>query len=157
MNGTISRPSVASLFVVPLAQSNSLSTATGFVVQRGGSSYLVTNWHVVAGRNPVTGTNLHPSGAWPEQLVIFHNVAGQLGAWQGCTEDLRDEDGPLWYEHPTEGRRVDVVALRLPDTTHVELYPHELEGGPDILAGTAQQVSIVGFPFGRTGGGAFAI
>ncbi len=157
MPGTIARPSVASLFLVTLCNGVDVSTATGFVVERSGSAYLITNYHVLAARNPVTGANLHSSAAWPDEVVILHNLANELGSWCGEREPLRDTRGPRWLVHPTQQQRVDVVALPLTKTAGYELYSHALEGGPDLALGVAQQLSIVGFPFGRTGGGAFGI
>lgn len=47
-----------------------VATATGFFWRRNGQSYLVTNWHVVSGRNSFTG-KLTPSGYVPEQIRFF--------------------------------------------------------------------------------------
>lgn len=53
---------------------------------------------------------------------------------------------------------MDVVALRLQHTSGVELHPYDLTGAaPALKIGPADGVSVVGFPFGITGGGAFAI
>jgi len=52
---------------------------------------------------------------------------------------------------------VDVVALPLTQLDGVDVYAHSLEPGPDVAVGVSRPVSIVGFPFGRTGGGAFGI
>ena len=49
---------------------------------RGGSVFLVTNYHVLATRSPVDGANLHPAGAWPDEVAIVHNVEGKIGTWQ---------------------------------------------------------------------------
>jgi hypothetical protein len=156
---TIAWPSVASLLVGTRARGNELATATGFVVADANGQYLITNWHVVAGRNPITGANLDRSGAWPDEIAIVHNVVGRLGHWQPRIEPLRDDEGAaLWYEHPIHGRAVDVVALPLTNLDDVEIYAHELSGAADEFAlGVSQGLSIVGFPFGMTGGGAFAI
>lgn len=156
MPSMIARPSVASLYLVTLAKGLDLGTATGFLVERSGATYLITNYHVLAARSP-GGVNLLRSGAWPDEVAILHNVAGQLGSWQAEREPVRDGDGPLWLVHPALGRRADVVALPLTKLAGHDLHPHGLDGGPDILLGVTQQVSIIGFPFGRTGGGAFGI
>lgn len=47
-----------------------VGTATGFFWQRGGQSYLVTNWHVVSGRNSFT-RQLNPSGYVPERIRFY--------------------------------------------------------------------------------------
>jgi len=139
-----------------MANENQLSTATAFVVEHNGP-HLITNYHVVAARNPITGDNLHPSGAWPDEVIVLHNVAGQLGAWQPRKEPVRNAAGPLWLEHPTHGRRVDVVALPLTQLSGVKLHAHSLDKGVDLAIGVAQGVSIIGFPFGQTGGGLLGV
>jgi len=158
-SASVARPSVASLLVSPVANAIALGTATGFVVRWKETSYLITNWHVVSGRDPHTNQPLHPSGAVPDSLSTIHNLRGRLGQWKEVAEPLRDRDGrPLWREHPDFGHRVDVVALPLSQLEEVELYPHDpWAREPDIAAGVAEGVFIVGFPFGLTGGGALAI
>jgi hypothetical protein len=155
----IHEQSLRSLLLVARANENELSTATGFVVLHGGRHYLVTNWHAAAGRNPLDGAPMSLTGAVPDDLAVVHNVAGQLGQWAPKFEPLYDDSGdPLWLEHPAHGRKVDVVALPLTQTNGVDLYAYEL-GDPAqlILLRPAGGVSIIGFPFGMTGGGAIGI
>jgi len=155
----IREQSVKSLLVAGRVNRKELSTATAFVVVHGGDNYLVTNWHVVAGRHPHDGRALHSSGAVPDELSVLHNVAGKLGEWRASIEPLYDEDDdPLWFEHPTHGRAVDVVALPLTKTRGVQLYPYDPSNpGPSIVYGPSEALSIIGFPFGMTGGGALGI
>jgi hypothetical protein len=89
----------------------------------------------------------------------MHNVAGRLGEWQPRIEPLYDDRGnPLWLEHPVHGRRVDVVALPITDTRGIQLYPYDPSNpGPSIVYGPSDPLSIIGFPFGITGGGALGI
>ena len=82
-----------------------LSSGTGFVYERGNESYLVTNWHVVAGRDPNTGEftriildeDLKPQFAITDQGVlsaiglpfagsVFNASYAGSGAWFGMTE-----------------------------------------------------------------------
>ncbi len=61
-------------------------------------------------------------------------------------------------QHPVHGRRVDVVALPLRNWSGTELYPYDITGAaPALKVGPAEGVSVLGFPFGLAGGGAFAI
>src|SRR3989442_2069305 len=46
--------------------------ATGFIVSKDGKHYLITNWHVLAGRHPVTNKPLHHSAAVPGELIVAH-------------------------------------------------------------------------------------
>jgi hypothetical protein len=65
----------------------------------------------------------------------------------------------LWLEHPTHGRKVDVVALEvpgdIPQAASINAWNLE-QAGPAQLA-IPDDVSIVGYPFGITGGSGFAI
>lgn len=155
---TIARPSVASLALQVRSGAAMLSTATGFVVQHGGQSYLVTNWHVVSGKRSDTGAFLNPGNVVPDNLVILHNRAGPLGTWIPKSESLYVDGHPRWREHPTHGRSVDAVALALTDLAGVTIYAHDpWVPGPGVAVGVAGGVSIVGFPFGITGGGGLGV
>jgi len=156
---SISWPSVASLLVFQRANGQELGSATGFVVERDSRHYLITNWHVVTGRNPRTGANIHPTGAWPDEIMAIQNAAGMLGQWIPKSQQLHDSKGnPLWLEHPTHGRQVDVVALPLTDSAGIDLHAYDpWSTGADVVMGVSRSLSIIGFPFGLTGGGAFAI
>jgi hypothetical protein len=156
----ISEPSIKSLFVSSRCNGSVLSTATGFVAVHNGAHYLITNWHVVAGRHPSDGHVLSTTNAIPDELEIVHNCAGQLGRWLSIVEPLYDQDGdPFWLEHPTHGHFVDVVALPLTQTNGVQIYPYDPTEQSDsqIAFGPSESLSVVGFPFGLTGGGALGI
>lgn len=160
-NGTIHIDplSCCSLRLPVLANGTELSRATGFVVEHGGDDFLITNGHVVTGRNPDTGELLSPTGAEPDELQIIHHVDGQLGTWKVDAQPLYSPAGdPLWWEHP-EGRNVDVVALPLdmnfPDLT---TYPLDLSlADHNVALAPAMAVSIIGYPFGLATGQAFPI
>lgn len=147
---SIARPSVASLFIKMLWDGRELATGTAFVVwANGGTPYLVTNRHNLAGRRSDNNELLSSHGVAPEQVSVFHNAQGSLGKWDWVTYRLHDEAGrPKWYEHPTHGRKVDVVALPLDNVDGVELYPYDpWADGPALRAGVSDSVSIIGFPF----------
>jgi Trypsin-like peptidase domain len=155
----LARPSLASLNLETRFEGQPLSTATGFVVEHGAGRFLITNWHVVTGRNPDTGEVLSPVGAVPSEVRVLHNRAATVGSWVDKIEPLYTARGlPKWREHPEHGRRVDAVALRLTDLEGVEVYPHDAwAAGPAPAAGVAKGLSIVGFPFGLTSGGALGV
>lgn len=166
------RPSWASLPIWPKFHGHTVGTdpcATGFVALRPNDDrrWLVTNWHVVTSKSPDTGQPLNKvTGFVPDELLIAHHFQDHPGAWVPVTEPLYDADGdPLWYEHPTHGRRVDVVALPITRTTaargeQIETYGHDpwredtletLEG--ELPVDMGRPLSVIGFPFGNTGGG----
>lgn len=151
--------SVMSLLIRPCHNGRALSTATGFVASHEDRPYLVTNWHVISGRNPSTGQPLNPlTGALPDSLAVQHNQRGRLGEWTERTEPIVDDSGePLWLEHPEYGRGVDVVCLPLTQQD-VALMPYSVVPPPARLRiGPADGVSIIGFPFGRSAGLSFGV
>ncbi|KNZ68662.1 hypothetical protein Tfer_2753 [Thermincola ferriacetica] len=141
--------SVVSLYLEPQVNNNILGSATGFVVQYGQMPYLITNWHVVSGRNPNSGKLLSPeTGATPDSIRIFHHTA-KLGEWIITSEALYDSDGnPRWIEHKL-GRKIDVVALPLSELDKVKLYPLDLRlAESKIIPQPGMPASIIGYPFG---------
>lgn len=47
----LAEPSVQSLFIVAMANGTEPGTGTGFAVTHDGRPYLITNYHVAAGRS----------------------------------------------------------------------------------------------------------
>ena len=163
------KPSFQSLFLEVKCGSRSISTASGFIVRRpDGSPLLITNWHVLAGRNHETREPLDKKyAAIPDSINVEHNTKGSLGSWTIKTEPLYGEDDkPAWLEHPEYGSKVDVVGLPLRDIANIDLfeYSHSGPSGYDVgklpapLAwGASDFVNVIGFPFGWTGGGSLGI
>ncbi|WP_392872747.1 trypsin-like peptidase domain-containing protein [Streptomyces sp. LN499] len=162
----ISPFSVASLLLTPTANGYPLGTATGFVYMDDQRPFLITNWHVVAGRHRITGQPIHSSGATPDAIAIRHledravqTSVDSVTQWRDLIEPLfDDESNPLWLEHPRFGRRVDVIALPLTQTSGIQLVPYSDELMTETMrAGVSDWVNILGFPFGIAGGGSFAV
>lgn len=150
----VHEPSIKSLFCELRFGDRVLSTGTGFVVQKGGRAYLLTNRHNVTGRHQETGECLSDTKGTPDNIVIHHHVTGRLGEWVGRGEQLYEEDGKArWREHPQYGARADVVALPLTNLDGVQLYPYDLADFPNVAIGPSEVVSVVGFPFGMSTGG----
>lgn len=155
---TIAQPSVQSLLIQMRFNGQLLSTGTAFVVQVASGSYLVTNRHNVTGRHQDTGEPLSNTGGIPNEIVVVHNCNGYLGQWEPRIEALYADEAPRWLEHPVLGARADFVALPLTQLADVALYPYDTANtGPAISVGPADTVSVIGFPFGITAGGAFGI
>lgn len=157
---SIEQPSVQSLLIRMRFNDQQLSTGTAFVVMgRTGRWHLITNRHNVTGRHQDTGAPLSSTGGIPNNIVIVHNRLARLGEWIEKTEDLHDQDGsPRWIEHPTLGARADFVALPLTQTQGVSFFPYDPGNpGQNIKVGPADPVSVIGFPFGLSAGGAFPI
>jgi hypothetical protein len=133
-----------------MVNGNLLSTATGFIVEHQGKLFLVTNWHVLSGRNAETDKPLSSTGGIPDEVRIAHHLKNRLGTWQFQGESLVASDGsPLWLAHPA-GSKVDVAALELKNVRdNFQVYPFDLTlAGADIHPQPAMPISVIGFPLG---------
>jgi hypothetical protein len=156
---TIAKPSVQSLLIELQFNGQAISTATAFVVNTPTKGpHLITNRHNVTGRHQDTGAPLSKTGGVPSDIVVVHNRKAQLGQWVPRKEPLYVSSTPRWVEHPTLGSKADFVALQLTGLDDVELLPYDpTNPGPQLLVGPADAVSVIGFPFGMTAGGAFGV
>jgi hypothetical protein len=142
-----------------------MGNATSFFLKRAdGWNFLVTNWHVVTGRNPESPTQT-VTGAVPVKLrlKLHKNVGGQaISRSQKISYVLRinDQSGnePTWFEHPRYRHRFDVVVLKFPEdddfrskvTCH---YIDEYKQFDDRFTPSAMNdVFVIGYPWGLTGG-----
>ncbi|MFK5915573.1 MAG: hypothetical protein QM484_14495 [Woeseiaceae bacterium] len=155
----LQKASVQSLLIQMRFNGQVLSSGTAFVAEHPDGALLITNRHNVTGRRQDNSQPLSPTGGIPNEIKIMHNQAGQLGNWIPKIEPLTDNSGnPLWHEHPVLGAQADFVALPLTQLVDVDLFPHTLGvGDPAILCMPADIVSVIGFPFGLTGGGCLAL
>lgn len=157
--GTIAKPSVQSLLIEMQFNGQPLSTGTAFVVNTPSKGpHLITNRHNVTVRDQETGLPLSKTGGIPSDIVVVHNRKSQLGQWVPRHEPLYMNGTPRWIEHPTLGPRADFIALQLTELTDVELIPCDpTNPAPQMHVGPADAVSVIGFPFAITAGGAFGV
>ena len=152
-------PSLKSLFIEARFGKTVLGTGTAFLVAKNQQSHctLITNRHIVTGRDHNTGECLNKNAGTPDNVVIhFHANTGETGEceWREIQLPLFREDGsPYWIEHSELADKADVVALNLRWGDDLSRYPYYLETELDrfnIEIGPAENVSVVGFPFGRS-------
>ena len=112
---TININSIKSLFVSVYFNDVQLGTATGFIVNENNILYLVTNRHVVTGRNNETGECLDTNLSIPNKLKLwFPHQENNNYIWSNIDILLFDEnENKIWLEHPTYKEKVDVVVIRL--------------------------------------------
>lgn len=137
-----------------------IATGAGFVVNSRIGPLLITNRHNVTGRNQNTGQPFDSNLAVPDEVAIIHNHVSNLGSWIRKEEPLfHQNDTPIWFEHTELKSRADFVELPLSQLESVQLYPCDLLGPENkpIQYGVAEVVSVIGFPFGMSVGGSFAI
>jgi hypothetical protein len=140
------------LYLELLALGQVIGSGTGFVIQTlSPRQYLVTNWHVLSGRNAETRVVLSRHAAIPDQIRIHHHSLADINQREPRIQDLyfdSDRTRPRWLEHP-RGHEVDVVLLPLenvePPVAVSRFNPSCADTGLLELPGL--QVSIVGFPY----------
>ncbi len=109
-----------------------ITSATGFLCEYKEKLFLVTNWHVVNGRNNFTKELLGKKhGALPgfldlqltyiqqvkdDNFITFILAFQQPLFYYNSEEDFYDESKPLWIEHDKKNE-IDVVAI---DLTHIK-------------------------------------
>lgn len=161
----IAQQSMQSLMLTMRFNGVDLGTGTGFIVKLGTGIGLVTSRHNVTGRYQGTGKPISPTGAVPNEIVIYHPVPFNqnrfIPDWEARVEPLY-ADGTtagarLWKEHPRLGSRVDFVLLPLTRAQGVASVPCAMNEGVALSVQPAETVNIVGFPFGITAGGRFAV
>lgn len=146
--------SCTSLFIEPCFNEIGLSVATGFLLKYCEDTYLITNWHVVSGKDADSLECLDKKHlAIPNNLMVSFHKKGSLGEWVKKRIDLLDDsEEPLWLEHPL-GSEVDVVAIKLDETDDIEIYTLDFKlKDTDMIPVTAMPVSVIGYPFGLSAG-----
>jgi hypothetical protein len=128
--------------------------ATGFFWRRVDKVFLVTNWHVVAGRNIFDGKNLDSQSWMPESILLrYFEKIGEPDA-TGLRSNLipsikvplyEDFHSPFWLQHPlTFEWNIDIVAIeiRLPDNNNVRCVNDSVY--PKHFHFTGNDVFVVG-------------
>ena len=145
-----------------------LGLGTAFFYSENGKTYLITNWHNVSGRNPETLKAIHKDAALPNKLKLFYPMnAGNIkelpeGAstigWNAVLLELYENEKPVWFEHPSYGKKVDAIAIEL-NVDDTELY---VANSPEldltkITLRPSLDVFVLGYPRGLTGGARFPV
>jgi hypothetical protein len=137
-----------------------LETATAFFVngQRDGQlrRALVTNWHVLSGRNPMSpGSIRHRKGGLPDNIRFgLHHPQSQPGVltMEEVTVALYDDSGKAtWSQHPTRGRDVDIGVLEFSSEVtgafNIEGV-NVIAGAYDMAIDLGSDAFIIGYPYG---------
>jgi hypothetical protein len=138
-----------------------LSTGTCFFIERENKTFLVTNWHIVTGRNADTKEVIDTKyAAIPNKLRVY--VPRDNGDGTAQYEDnsyididLYDEnDEPLWYEKSINDRMVDVALLPIenPDFCYMAIDAAEEPFNENVKIEITSEIYIIGFPFAKQTG-----
>lgn len=144
---TININSLKSLYITLYFNDIKLGTATGFLINNNERLYLITNRHVVTGRNNQTNECLNKMGAVPNKMKIWiPQYTGDFYTWSNVDYELyNQEQNPIWLEHKEFKNKVDVVAIDLGKNT-INTFYYNLKS--DYKTIVTEQLYIVGYPFG---------
>jgi hypothetical protein len=142
------------------------SQATGFYWRADKSLYLITNWHVVTGWNPITDKAISETGFVPTHLASEYFLKEKMGdklvnrkKCEVCIQLIDRDSSPCWLEHPKFGRKIDVIAVRVCDLAEVELLTVPINTYSDFMdfeVCAGDDAFVIGYPLGL-GGGPFPI
>jgi hypothetical protein len=142
------------------------TTGSGFFYRVDGRDYLVSARHIFSNRSREMNEFLNSPSVEPTYVRVRFRDRPPTG---GYTSEvpvnigyvqyrlLDEESNPFWVEHSAYGRLLDVAALPVSIPEDVLAMPwapeDELAMGPGFAKyWVAQDVSIVGYPYGLMGG-----
>jgi hypothetical protein len=130
-----------------------LAVGSGFIASLEGANFLVTARHNLSGRHWESNELMSEWNVDPNNVTIRMqaNNPGVL-EWKNLHLPLVGDDGfPLWFEHPTLGRQVDVAVLPLSDDPEYFVESFDIAVPPpsrEPLLSAGDELSVVGYPRG---------
>lgn len=149
---TLDPLSYASFYVGQIYNGLLIGSGTCFFVKRNGKTFLMTNWHVVTAKDPITELDLNLHHYHPDHLHVSVFKDQDIVERTIMDVNLYSSDGrPLWKEHPSHSHKIDVVAIEvtLPvgmAVSYVEDCMEPFNEGTE--AAIADDVFVLGYPFG---------
>lgn len=131
-----------------------------FFTKRNGKRYLITNWHVVSGKDADTMECLDRNAAIPNKFHIFLPEKADDNNAVFDNEfvklDLYDVEGnPIWYAMKRNDKMIDIAVIPL--KTEIDKFILDIEDAEEpfnekVNLNIADEIYVIGFPFGRIGG-----
>jgi len=158
LNKKLSPVSFFSLHLELYKNGNKMGDGTGFMYKPlpQGPKYLVTNYHIMTGRDPKKPEMLLPGFPdSPDEIVSFTLTKPDYKRQKGS---IKIDDNSQWLEHRLRHEGVDTIAIPLefPDDAIV-LTQDQLDLVNDIEIEAGSELFIVGFPWGFSAGEFFPI
>ena len=117
-------------------------SATGFFFEHNGQLYFITNRHVVVDEN---------EWFYPDELQLnLHTNANKIEDNGLFSIPLYDGSVPKWFEHPSMGKEIDVVALPIKVASQCHILPFnemDLIGSKSCIP-IGEDLIVIGYPFG---------
>lgn len=146
-----------------------LASASGFICEYEKRWFLVTNWHVLSGKNFETSEIIHRQAAIPGTInisfIATKDFISDKAELRYCTikniqlykVEIKDDqpfigEEPLWFEHPEMGSSVDVAILEISDrismVSNIETIGYKIpdECGESQNLNVMDEVYLIGYP-----------
>ncbi len=156
----VNQYSLASYYVEVFFNDIKLSNATCFFTKRNDKRYLITNWHVVSGKDADTLKCLDINAAIPNKLHIYlpQKTEDNNAIFDDdfIEIDLFDEkENKVWYDMRQNDQMIDIAVVPIKD--EIEKYILDIEDAEEpfnenVNLNIADEIFVIGFPFGRIGG-----
>lgn len=149
--------SLASYFVDVMRNEIKLCKGTCFFTKVYEKLYLVTNWHIVTGKNADTNKSLTDTCAIPNKLRVYlPSVIKDEGVKYDAEKYLEvplydKDDNKLWLDKKVNNRMIDVALIPCGDIKDLFYIPIEEAEEPfneGVKCFIASDIFIIGFPFG---------
>ena len=131
------------------------SSASAFFFETGSRWFIITNWHVVSGRDPLNRQLLSGASVEPFSLTAklsSYAVGGSRHGMFGVAPHhvpLYDGGRPVWFEHPELGAFCDVVAIPIERPASCPEFMHNAANRiseDNIPVEPGCTVFVIGFP-----------
>lgn len=128
------------------------STATGFIFSYNDKYYLITNWHNVTNRNPLTGETVSMNHAGIPDVfctcIRSNNSNGKSQLEEIFLYEDMEMTKPKWLVHPIYKEKVDVVAIELETKSELLYSPiNKSDFDNNIPPEIGDDCFIIGYPF----------
>jgi hypothetical protein len=141
---------------------NMMGVATGFMYRRNEETYLVTNWHVMTGRNSSRPQEARDGNfATSAEVFFLKKVGDNLVDTRQCVSqrvDLNDTNGVGlgWYHHPLLKNLCDLAIMPLvPPMDAAFLHLNDARFIDRFILHVSDGVFVLGFPWGLGGSSDF--
>lgn len=141
-----------------LCNDNLLGYATGFFLKYQSNWFLVSNWHVFSGRDPISGQPKNKCCAVPDACrFYFASFQEEDLSFTPVIRSLGDASNleATWFQHPIGGQDFDVAVLPI-EANEVGLAKDLFDSSghdPDMLIDLGDNLFLPGYPLGLTAGG----
>src|ERR1700733_298275 len=124
-----------------------INQANGFVIRRKSHFYFITNYHIIEDTNYYSGI-IHPfyaNGVIAEPAALLLRIKRKKeGTWATQRIALFKNGKPNYFRMAFAGKKGDVMACKIEDSTLFNYYPLDYSGANGYKISAGEEVFLVG-------------